>query len=169
MAHGPEVKERVRAAYVYKRLSLKLAASINGVSLPAAQAWKTRAKERGDDWDLVRASASLSSEGQDEMAMTLLNDFITLFKSTQEMVNDDEGLTAMEKVQAVGSLSDNFAKSMKCFQRLLPDINTAVVAQTTVNLLAEFIACEFPEHLEAFCDILEPFARRLADNVKDAD
>ena len=162
-----ESRDKVRAAYVFKRLTLEVAAAVNGVSFSTAQNWKARAKKRGDDWDAHRAYTGLSATGQDETNVRLLNDFITLFQSTQELLRNDESLQPLDKVQAIASLSDSFAKVMKQFQRLLPEAHVAVVAESVINLLAQFIHEQFPQHLEAFCDILEPFARRLDDHVKE--
>ena len=167
MSHAPIKRERVRAAYVYKRLSLEVAAAVNGVSFASAQNWKARAKRSGDDWDLQRASNGLTFNCQDETNVSLLNDFITLFQSTQEVLRDDETLQPLEKVQAIASLADSFSKTMKQFQRLLPEAHFAVVAESVVNLLAQFIHEHYPQHLEAFCEILEPFAGKLADYVKE--
>ncbi len=167
MSHASDTRNRVRAAYVYKRLTLEVAAAVNGVSFASAQNWKARAKKIGDDWDLSRAANGLSFTGQDETHVRLLNDFITLFQATQEVLRDDATLQPLEKVQAIASLSDSFAKTMKQFQRLLPEAHVAVVAESVMNLLAQFIHEHYPQHLEAFCDILEPFARKLADYVKE--
>ena len=167
MSHASDIRDRVRTAYIYKRLTLEVAAAVNGVPVNTAQNWKSRSRKNGDDWDLQRATTGMAFNSQDDINIRLLNDFISLFQSTQEVLRDDESLQPLEKVQAIASLSDSFAKTMKQFQRLLPEAHVAVVAESVVNLLAQFIHEHYPQHLEAFCDILEPFARRLADYVKE--
>ena len=170
MAHPPEVRERVRTAYVYQRLTMEVVALKCGVPFTTAQTWKARALKKGDNWDKARAAVGLSAGNMDEMGMALFNDFLIMFKATQDVLStaSDDTLTSLQvanlKVQGIASLADSLAKMTACLKRLLPELNRAEAAQGIINALAEFIAAQYPQHLAAFVDILEPFARHLANS-----
>jgi hypothetical protein len=166
MAHAPETRAKVRAAYVYQRLTLEIAAVQAGVSLRTAQTWKTRAEGTPEDWDKARAAAGLSAGTVDELAQQILNDFLIQFKSTQELVANTDSITPLDKVQALASLSDSLSKMTANLRRLLPEINKAVVANEVLNLLADFIQAEYPQHLGVFVEVLAPFGKKLAGAVQ---
>lgn len=166
MAHTPETKTALRAAYVFDRLTLEVAAAKYGVSFSTAQFWKREAKKSGDNWDKARAAAGLSQGAVDELSQRILNDFLIQFQSTQELVVQDDKVKTMQKVQALTALADALAKMTACLGRLMPEINRAVVAKDVIDLLAAFIAESYPQHRAIFVEILAPFAQKLAIEFK---
>jgi hypothetical protein len=166
MAYAPETRAKVRAAYIYQRLSLEIAAAQFGVPLRTAQDWKRKAEGGPEDWDKARAATGLSDGNVDDLAQQILNEFLLQFKSTQELITNSDQIGPLEKVQALASLSDALSKMTANLKRLLPEVNRAVVAQEVINLLADFIAAQFPQHLPAFVDVLGPFGKHLATTIQ---
>jgi hypothetical protein len=166
MAHAPETKTALRAAYVFDRLTLEIASAKSGVSFSTAQSWKRAAKQKGDDWDKARTAAGLSKGAVDELSQRILNDFLIQFQSTQNLLVRDESVETLQKVQALTALADSLAKMTACLGRLMPEINRAVIAKDVIDSLARFIAENYPQHRAIFIEILAPFSQQLASEVK---
>lgn len=160
MAHAPELREKVRAAYVYQRLALEVAALQAGVSLRTAQAWRKKAEGTPEDWDKARAVVGMSTASLDEIGRELLDNFLISFKSTQEAVLNGD-FDAQQKTEMLASLAYTFEGMMRTLKKLMPDVNRAVVAKEVVDMLADYIKREHPESLPAFVKILGGFAKEL--------
>ncbi|MGZ8236371.1 MAG: DUF1804 family protein [Methylobacter sp.] len=162
MAHSPEKIQAVRKLFVYERLPLPEAAARCEVSYSAAQAWKKKAKAAGDDWDKARNASRMASGGLGDITNQLLEDFALLFQSTIEDIKEGE-YNALDKAEAIARLSDSYTKTMKAAGGGNPKIAKLSIAMEVLSELAGFIKSEYPEDLERFARILEPFGVRVSE------
>ncbi len=163
MAHGPEVRAAVRAAYVYEALSLEAAAERFNVAFGTASRWKREAKDNGDDWDKSRAAARLAGQGADNVSREVLEEFVTLFQSTIAQLKDSPDVPALAKAEALSRLSDAYYKTMRAVAATNPKLNRLAVAMEVIQLLTKFIREDYPQHTGAFLDMLETFGQRVSE------
>ncbi len=162
MAYSPEKIQEVRKLFVYERLPLPEAAARCDVSYSAAQAWKKKAKANGDDWDKARNASRMAAGGLGDITNQLLEDFALLFQSTIESIRDGN-YDALDKAEAIARLSDSYTKTMKAAGGGNPKIAKLSIAMEVLSTLAEFIKSDYPEDLERFARILEPFGTRVSE------
>lgn len=165
MAYPKEMRDRVRRAYVFDGLSLDLAAIKCGVACPTAQRWKAVAKQQGDDWDKVRAAHTLAGGGLDELGRGMITSLLVQFQTTMDELQLTDGskeeLAPAERVKLLVSLTDALNKTVASSKRLLPETSQLATALEVIQQLSRFIAERFPQHLQAFADVLEPFGAEL--------
>ena len=162
MAYSPEKVQAVRAAFVYERLPLPEAAERAGVSYSAAQAWKRKALQNRDDWDKARSASLLAAGGLGDKTDQIIENFAMLFQSTMDAIRDGD-YDALKKAQAIAMLSDAYSKTMKAAGGGNPKIAKLSIAMEVLSTLAEFIKSDYPEDLERFARILEPFGVRVSE------
>lgn len=173
MALPPELREKVRAAYVYQRLSLEVAALQADVSLRTAQSWRKKAEGTPEDWDTARAAAGMSSTEKENMGRELLDNFLIMFKTTQQNVlnlptSPDPGealKTSKAQTEMMASLAYTFERMTGSLKRLMPEVNRAVIANEIVELLVGYIKREYPDSLPIFVKILGGFSKELVANA----
>lgn len=162
MAYSPEKVQAVRKLFVYERLALPDAAARCEVSYSAAQAWKKKAKKNGDDWDKARNASRMASGGLGDITNELLEDFALLFQSTIKDIKEGQ-YNALEKAEAIARLSDSYTKTMKAAGGGNPKIAKLSIAMEVLSELAGFIKSDYPDDLERFARILEPFGVRVSE------
>jgi len=162
MAHPPEKRLAVRAAYVVDKLDLEQAAARHEVPYDTARKWKSADAARGDDWDKARAAHSLTSSGAGTIAQLVLHDFLQMYQATVDAVRDDGTLPAMQRAETLSRLADAFQKTMSAVAKAAPDLGRFAVATDLLQDLAAYVAQEFPEHRPALLEILEPFGAFVA-------
>lgn len=161
MAHAPETRKAVRAAYIYQRLALEVAAASHGVSASTAQRWKSEAAREGDDWDAQRAASSLAGEGREALARQVLEDYLRQHSAALEALETATEVTPLARAEALSRLADSFNKVMSAHSRLQPELSKLAVAMDVVQRLAGFIHERYPQHAGAFLELLEPFGAEL--------
>ena len=143
MAHPKSKRMALRSAYCYKALSLEEAAALVGISIGTARRWKTDAqKAEDDDWDKARQ---------------MLNDYVLQHRTLMERIGKDEDMPPAEKVEALSSLADSFAKTIAASKRILPGIDELGTSAKIIRMLADFTVEHFPQHAPALLEVLEPF------------
>ncbi len=162
MAYSPEKIQAVRSAFVYERLPLPEAAERAGVSYSAAQAWKRKALQNKDDWDKARSASLLAAGGLGDKTDQIIENFALLFQSTMDAIREGE-YDALKKAQAIAMLSDAYSKTMKAAGGGNPKIAKLSVAMEVLSEVAGFIKSDYPEDLERFARILEPFGTRVSE------
>lgn len=85
-----------------------------------------------------------------------------MFKSTIESLRAD-GLSPVEKAEAISRISDAYAKTIKAAGAVDPAIARLAWAMDVLKMLAEFVQAQFPQHANAVLEILEPFGQHLAE------
>ncbi|MCB6182326.1 DUF1804 family protein [Leeia sp. TBRC 13508] len=162
MAHGKEVREAVRAYYIRDRLSLEVAAARAGVAYGTARRWKSDSEESGDDWDKLRSAQMMAGGAIEDIARQMLNGMVLQYQSTIETLNLDTSIPSATKVQMLSSLADAYNKTISASKKIMPETSELATAMEVVQQLAEFVRTKYPKHVQAFAEILEPFADELA-------
>ncbi|MGC4884562.1 DUF1804 family protein [Providencia hangzhouensis] len=162
MAHPPEMRDKLRRAYVFDGLSLEVASMQCGIAYSTAQRWKNNAAETGDDWDKLKSARLMSGGGLEEIARAMLTGLVTQFKTTMdELTYGETKLPPEERVKLLGSLSDAYNKAIASSRKVLPETSQLATAIEVVELLSFFIKENYPQHLQVFADILEPFGQEI--------
>lgn len=162
MAHTPETVKAVRGSFIHERLPLPVAATKHGVSYSSAQAWKKKALEEGDDWDKARSAALMAAGGLGDVTNQIIEAFTLLFQNTITDIQDGD-YTALQKTEAISRLSDSYSKMMKSAGNSNPKISKLAIAMEVLSEQANFIKLNYPDDIERFSRILEPFGERICE------
>ncbi len=165
MAYSPEVRQAVRTTYL-KGLPLKAAAEANSVPYETARSWKRKAELAGDNWDNARAATRLSQGSVQELTASIIEDFVHLFQSTMDEVKHAEGLKPLQKAEVISRLSDAYTKTVKAAGDSSPELSRLSVAMDVLKLQADFIRTNYPQHLDAFMELLGPFGEVVSREYK---
>ncbi|MFV9490606.1 DUF1804 family protein [Pseudomonas aeruginosa] len=165
MAHPKETRDALRRAYVLDRQSLEVAAAMFGVSYGTARRWKQQAEAEGDDWDRARSAQLLAGGGLEDVARQVLAGLVTQFQATMEAVQVDADIKPAVKVQLLASLADAYNKTVSASKRVLPETSALATAMEVLQRLASFIRERFPQHAQAFAEVLEPFGDVIAKEL----
>lgn len=164
MAHSAETRRKARAFYVHDRLPLEVAAEKVGVAHGTVARWKRLALAAGDDWERARAAASLSGDGIKSAAQAVLEDYLLQHKATLDALRDpDEPISPLQRAEVLSRLSDSFHKTMAAHAKLSPELSRLAVAMDVMQRLATFLRANYPQHVTAFLEVLEPFGETLTD------
>ena len=161
MAYSKEVRDKVRRAFVFDRLSLEVAAMKSGVNYSTARRWKDDARAAGDDWEKAQAAQLLAGGGIEGAARQMLAGMVTQYQATMDELNSAE-MKPADKVAMLASLADAYNKTINASKRVLPETNELAIAMGVVQRFATFIKDRYPEHVGAFADVLGPFGEELA-------
>ncbi|MDK4535806.1 DUF1804 family protein [Kingella kingae] len=163
MAHKQSTRDKVRRLYVAERLSLDSAAKMCDVGFGTARRWRDEAKKDGDDWDKLRAAYSLAGGGLEDIARATLAEFLLHYQNTMQMLSnpDTEQMPPSMRTQLLSSLADAFAKTVAANKRVLPETSRLAVALEVLEMQLTFVQQQFPQHLEAFVQVAEPFAAEV--------
>lgn len=162
MAHSKSTREKARQLYVHSRYAIAHIAITLDVSTATISRWKSKAQASGDDWDIARSAATMSAEGRGGLVSRIIEDFTILFQSTLEQLRDDNKLSTADRAKIIAGLADSFNKVMNAAGRAAPELSRLSIATEVLQAMAQFIADEFPQHGDAFVEILEPFGQQLA-------
>lgn len=157
-----EKRTRLRALYVHECVGLEAAAEHLEISERTALRWKAAAKKEGDDWDKARNASMLAGEGAEAVSRMLLEQFLTMMQSTLEAIKKDVDMKPGDKVDAMSSLADAYAKTMRGVQRSAPELNRLAVAMEVMQHLVKFVQTKAPKQAGALLEVLEPFGEHLA-------
>ncbi len=161
MAYSDDVKRDLRSAYIYKGLTLKGAAESVDVPYPTARYWRRTAEQSGDDWDNARAAARLSQGGVRALTAEIIEDFSLLFQATiAELKTAD--VKPLEKAEAISRLSDAYQKTVKAVGASNPELSRLSVAMDVIKRQADFIKSDFPQYIDVFLEVLEPFGEVIS-------
>lgn len=157
MAYSDDVRTAVRSAFVHKGMSLQAACDFNGVPYETGRSWKRKAKSAGDDWDIAKAAKNISQSGAQALTASIIEDFIVLFQSTIAELQSDKKLTSIQKAESISRLADAYTKTVKSAGNSNPSLSKLAIAMDLIKCQFDFIQSEFPQHINAFVEILEPF------------
>jgi len=162
MAHSQETKSAVRASYVRDRLPLEQVAEKHGISYATVRSWKRKAKEAGDCWEKARVASRMANGTFGDITTELLEDLTLLFQTTITDIKDKD-ISPLQKVEAISKLSDAYSKTIKAAGGGDQKIAKLAIAMQVLEELAKFIREGYPEQLEVFAAILEPFGQRVSE------
>jgi len=163
--YSPEVRDKVRAAYVHRRLPLTAAAEAAGVPEQTARRWKRDAANRGDDWDRARAAARMAAGGIGDLTARVIEDFALLFEATVRDLKGDESLPPERKAEVLSRLADAYTKTVKAAGAVDPQLGRLAIALKVLELLASWLREHEPDLLEPFTRVLEPFGAHLTEEL----
>lgn len=166
MAHDDNAKKEVRRLYAFGNLSLASCAVSCKVSYATAVRWKKQAKELGDDWDKVKSAHQMAGGGIEDISREILTGLMIEYKTTMDKLQNDENLSAQDRVALLASLSDSYNKSVGASRKLMPETSELATAMKVLDKFAKFIQENKPELLEAFVDVLEHFGEMLEKELK---
>lgn len=162
MAHPPEVRDKVRRAYVFDRLSLEVSALKCGVSYGTASRWKAHAAQSGDDWDRAQAAQLMAGGTIEDIGRQMLAGLVTQYQASMDEITRNTDIKPGAKVQMLSSLADAFNKTVSASKRILPETSELATAMEVVQKLATFVRQRYPQHASAFAELLSPFGDELA-------
>lgn len=162
MAHPTEKRTQLRGLYVYKRLPME--AACGAMSLPKATGtrWKRDAKALGDDWDSARSAVALGDENFSHMSRRLLEDYLTEHQHSMDALKLDKNISHLDKAAVLARLSDSLTKTLASMKRVMPEVNRHAIALDALQRLCTFGQNQFPQHVNALIEMLEPFGEELA-------
>lgn len=161
MAHGKAKRLAVRSTYINEQLDLKESAARHDVSYPTALRWKAKALQEGDNWDTARNSLLLAQGGRKELLNQVLERFYTQSESIFKSIDETADMSPATKVDLIAKWTDSLSK----IQKLLGpsnDFNKIGFALELLQKLGTFIRDEYPQHAQAFVEVLEPFGQVLS-------
>lgn len=153
MAHAPEKRMELRAAYI-GGLPLEQAAEKVGVPHGTARNWYREARDAGDDWDKFQRVSMMVSGGGIEQALGrviaagLLRCEALLEKSS---ASDDPA----ESVKTMAVLADTVAKLRAAGKHLMPEADALAVANETIKGLSELFLRLHPQAAELMLATLD--------------
>ncbi len=158
MAHSPDKKIKLRAAYV-GGLPLEAAADKVGVPLPTARTWYRDARAAGDDWDAFQKASLIVSGGGIEQALGRII-AAALLRCEQMLETPSEDIDG--SIKAMATIGDTIAKLRAASKGMMPETDRLGVAMELLRDLSDFIRTNHPRHMQAFAEILEGFGARIA-------
>lgn len=162
MAHPKEKRLQARSLYVHSRYALSVIAVKLDMSSATVNRWKAAAREGGDDWDIARSADMMAGEGFEKMVSDAVENFTIMFQATMDDIKDTKDLKPGDKAKMMASLADSFNKMINAAGRAAPSLSKLGITTDILQRLAEFVREGFPEHQEAFLEILEPFGIEIS-------
>lgn len=159
MAHAPDKKMKLRAAYI-GGLPLEAAADKVGVPYGTARNWYKAARADGDDWDAFQKASLVVSGGGIEQALGRI--IAAGLLRCETLLDTTEGKDPVDAVKAMAVLGDTVSKLRSASKGMMPEADRLAIAMEVVKRLGEFIRARHPRHANAFAEVLEPFADEIA-------
>lgn len=156
MAHPPEKKTELRAAYL-GGLPLERAAERVEVPLPTARRWYQDAKRGGDDWDKYRAAGLVVAGGGIEQAMGRVI-AAGLVRCEVLLEQIESAADPFEAVKAMGTLSDTVSKLKSASKGMMPEADSLAIETAAIKGLADLFCRLHPAHAEAMLATVEAYA-----------
>lgn len=163
MSRSKKTSKDARRKFVFERQAIPTIAFSLGVSESTVRRWKKAAKANHDDWDLVRSANMVSGEGMEAMVTDIVERFISQFEAAMTDLEADKNIGAMERVEALKSLGDAFAKTVASAGRVAPKISELSVANDVVKRFADYVQKNYPQHALALLEVMEPFGAHLTE------
>lgn len=161
MSSEQDKRRKARADYVYRRMTGATISMTLNISVATFGRWKKAAKESGDDWDVARTASIIAGEGIETVVSTVIEDFMIMAQSVLEEIKNGD-LRLDQKVKSLVALADAMTKMTTSAGKLAPKISELGVAQDVMQYLVEFVRENFPQHVAAILEIIEPFGESLA-------
>lgn len=156
MAHPPEIRQKLRTAYI-GGLSLEIASAQAGVPYPTARRWFADAKASGDDWDKFRAASLIVAGGGIEQAMArIVAAGLMRCESLLEVLGTMEDPEA--QVKAVATLGDTISKLKSASKGMMPEADALAVENGAIKALADLFCKMHPGSAELMLAVVEAFA-----------
>lgn len=133
MAHSQEVRDKVYRLYVYERQSLEIAAMMAQIPFSTARRWKDSDRQKGNDWDKMRAANQMATGGLEDVSRAILSGFLVQYQSTVDQLSLNENIKPEQKVDMLASLADAFNKTVAASRKVLPETEQLATAMGVIN------------------------------------
>lgn len=155
MAHSPDKKYAVRAAYI-GGLPLETAARQADVPPTTARRWLLDARKRGDDWDRFRNASLIVSGGGIEEAMGRII-AAALMRCEALLETPPEDVEA--SIRAMATLGDTIAKLKSASGSWMPKADRLAIETEAVKRFADLFVRRYPADGAKVVEVMEAFAR----------
>lgn len=156
MAHSPEKRMELRAAYI-GGLPLEQAAEQVGIPPGTARNWYREARDTHDDWDKFRAASLIVAGGGIEQALgRIIAAGLMRCESLLEKTADADD--PFEGVRAMATLGDTIAKLRAAAKSFMPEVSEAAAGTATLQALAQWTGDTAPACGIVLADLLQTFA-----------
>ena len=157
MAHPPEKRTQLRAAYI-GGLPLESPADSVAVPYPTARNWYAAAKKQGDDWDKFRAASLMVSGGGIEQAMgrIIAAGLMRCEALLEKIAESEDPASAM---QAMATLGDTVAKLKAAGKGMMPEADQLAIENSAIKGLADLFIRQNPTLAEKMLATVEAWAR----------
>ncbi len=155
MAHSPDKKIKLRAAYI-GGLPLEAAADKVGVPLPTARTWYRADKTSGDDWDKFQRASMIVSGGGIEAAMgRIIAAALLRCEALLETPPDD----IEASIKAMSTIGDTVAKLNAASGKWMPEADKLAIETAAVKRFTDLYVKHHPADALHMVAVLELFAR----------
>ena len=156
MAHSPEKKMELRAAYI-GGLPLEQAAEKVGVPPGTARNWYREARDSADDWDKFQKVSLLVSGGGIEQALgRVIAAGLLRCEALLEKTAGAED--PFEGVRAMATLGDTIAKLRAASKGMMPEADRLAGKNPTIKSLPELFVRLHPAAAEKMLATVEAYA-----------
>ena len=97
----------------------------------------------------------------EDIGRAILTGLMTQYQVTLELLTTDADLPPDKRVELLSSLADAFNKAVAANKKILPEVSQLAVALDVIQKLSLFVSEQYPQHLAAFVEILEPFGGEM--------
>lgn len=163
MAHDPAHKREARRRYVIERQSLPTIEAALGVKQSTLSRWKREALAAGDDWEQFRKAHLVAGEGIESVLAATVEDFVMFAQATMLKLKSTEEAEPAASIDMLAKIADATGKMVAASGRLAPRLSELGIAQDVLARLANWIGDRYPEHANAFVEILPEFGASLAE------
>ncbi len=157
MAHSPELRIKLRAAYI-GGLPLDAAADKVGVPLATARNWYRTALKADDDWDKFQKASLIVSGGGIEQALARII-AAGLLRCESLLTATADSDDPMEAVKAMAVLGDSVAKLKAASRGMMPEADKLAIETAAVKRFADLFCKHFVGDAGKVVEVLELFAR----------
>jgi hypothetical protein len=157
MAHSPEKRMELRAAYI-GGLPLEQAAEKVGVPHGTARNWYREARDGDDDWDKFQRVSLMVAGGGIEQAIGRVIS-AGMLRCEALLEKTAEATDPMESVKAMAVLADTVAKLRAAGKNLMPEADALAIENTTIKGLADLFIRLHPIAAEKMLATVEAWAR----------
>lgn len=156
MAHSPEKKLELRAAYI-GGLPLEQAAEKVGVPFGTARNWYREARDGADDWDkFQRVSLMVAGGGIEQALGRVIAAGLLRCEALLERTQAAED--PLDAVKAMATLADTVAKLRAAGRNLMPETDALAIETTAIKGFADLLVRRHPQTAEAVLSAVEAWA-----------
>lgn len=156
MAHSPEKRMELRAAYV-GGLPLEVAADKVGVPYATARNWLRAASREGNDWDTLQRVNLMIAGGEVEHATGRIV-ARALMRCEALLEETENNGNPSEAVKTMVSLADTLSKLRAVGKTMMPETDALAIANEAIKGLTDLFIRMFPAKASEMLAAVEAWA-----------
>ncbi|MEW9900984.1 DUF1804 family protein [Chitinivorax sp. PXF-14] len=156
MAHPPEKRSQLRAAYI-GGLPLERAAEQVGIPYATARHWFREAKGTAEDWDKFQAASLIVAGGGIEQAMgrVIVRGLVRAEALLEALEHSED---PFEAVRAIGTLGDTVAKLKAAGKGMMPEADQLAIENAAIKALTDLFLKMYPALADKMVAAVEAYA-----------